>query len=105
MSKLKVAAYCRVSTNHEDQANSLASQRQYFDEYIKGHEEYELVEVYYDEGKSGTSTKKRDGFNRMIADALAGKIDLILAKDISRFSRNTVDTIEYTQKLKKKVWA
>ena len=77
-SKIRVAAYCRVSTDMEDQLHSLSVQIKYFTEYISGHEDYELVEVYYDEGITGTSTRKRDGFNRMIADCEDGKIDLIL---------------------------
>ena len=97
--KTKVAAYCRVSTNMEDQLNSLSAQIKYFTEYISEHEDWELVEVYYDEGITGTSVKKRDGFNRMIADSEDGRIDLILTKEVSRFARNTVDTLNYTRKL------
>ena len=99
MSKTRVAAYCRVSTDYEDQINSLSTQIAYFTEYISEHEDWELIEVYYDEGISGTSTKKRDGFNRMIADCESGKIDLVLTKEVSRFARNTVDTLTYTRKL------
>ena len=99
-SKKKVAAYCRVSTENTDQIHSLSAQRAYFTEYISGNDEWELVEVYYDEGITGTSTKKRDGFNRMIADCEKGKIDTILTKEVSRFARNTVDTLNYTRKLK-----
>ena len=98
-SKIRVAAYCRVSTDMEDQLHSLSAQIKYFTEYISGHEDYELVEVYYDEGITGTSTRKRDGFNRMIADCEDGKIDLILTKEVSRFARNTVDTLNFTRKL------
>ena len=97
--KTKVAAYCRVSTDFQDQLNSLSVQIAYFTEYIGGHEDWELIEVYYDEGITGTSTKKRDGFNRMIADCEAGKINLVLTKEVSRFARNTVDTLTYTRKL------
>ena len=100
MKKLKVAAYCRVSTEHVDQANSLVSQRRYFSEYIRSHTDWELVDIYYDEGMSGTQTAKRDGFKRMIQDAMAGNMDLILTKEVSRFARNTVDTLYYTRKLK-----
>ncbi len=99
-SKIRVAAYCRVSTDKDDQANSLASQKQYFEEYIKQKLEWQLVEIYHDDGISGTSIKKRDDFNRMIADAEAGKIDLILTKEVSRFARNTVDTLQITRELK-----
>ena len=97
--KKKVAAYCRVSTDFSDQLNSLATQRNYFNEYINNHDEWELVEIYYDEGITGTSTKHREGFNRMIADCEAGKIQLILTKEVSRFARNTIDTLTYTRKL------
>lgn len=99
MNKIKVAAYCRVSTNMEDQLHSLEAQRKYFADYIISHENYTLIEVYYDEGITGTSVKKRDGFNRMIADCEDGKIDLILTKEVSRFARNTVDTLCYTRRL------
>jgi len=99
MNKVKVAAYCRVSTDFQDQLNSLSVQIAYFTEYISSQESWELIEVYYDEGITGTSTKKRDGFNRMIADCEAGKIDLVLTKEVSRFARNTVDTLTYTRKL------
>lgn len=97
---LRVAAYCRVSTDREDQANSLASQKTYFSEYIHQHENWLLVDIYPDEGISGTTTRHREQFNRMIRDAEAGKIDLILTKEVSRFARNTVDTLAYTRRLK-----
>ena len=97
--KTKVAAYARVSTDLTDQLHSLAAQIKYFTEYISQHEDWELVEVYYDEGITGTSVKKRDGFNRMIADCEAGKIRTILTKEVSRFARNTVDTLNYTRQL------
>jgi DNA invertase Pin-like site-specific DNA recombinase len=100
--KKKVAAYCRVSTDKDDQVNSLNSQIEYFTRYINNNEEWKLVEVYYDEGITGTSTKKRKDFNRMIADASNGKINLILTKEISRFARNTLDSIKYTRELKEK---
>ena len=70
MRKLKVAAYARVSTDKDDQANSLANQRQYFTDFINSHKDWKLVAVYYDEGISGTQTKKRSGFNSMIQDAM-----------------------------------
>jgi len=97
---LRVAAYCRVSTDKNDQLNSLASQIKYFTEYINSHEGWQICEVYYDEGISGTSIKKRVGFNRMINDAQAHKMDLILTKEVSRFARNTVDTLSCTRLLK-----
>ncbi len=98
--KLKVAAYCRVSTDKEDQANSLSGQIKYFTDYISNHTDWQMCEVFYDEGISGTSIKKRASFNRMIEDATLGKMDLILTKEVSRFARNTVDTLSYTRKLK-----
>ena len=98
--KLRVAAYCRVSTDKDDQANSLISQRKYFADYITQHDDWVLIDVYYDEGISGTQTKKRAGFNAMIEDAMRGEIDLILTKEVCRFARNTVDTLSYTRKLK-----
>ena len=98
--KLRVAAYCRVSTDKDDQVNSLNSQRQYFTDYIKNQQDWTLVNVYYDEGISGTSTKKRKGFNAMIADAKMKNIDIILTKEISRFARNTLDSLKYTRELK-----
>ncbi|MFA5659649.1 MAG: recombinase family protein [Oscillospiraceae bacterium] len=100
--QLRAAAYCRVSTDKFDQANSLTSQIKYFTDYIANHEGWRMCEVYYDEGISGTSVKKRAGFNRMISDAMNGDIDLILTKEVSRFARNTVDTLSYTRKLKEK---
>ncbi len=100
MEKLRVAAYCRVSTDKDDQANSLASQRKYFLSYINAHDDWILDNIYYDEGISGTQTKKRAGFNAMIDEAMHGRIDLILTKEVCRFARNTVDTLSYTRKLK-----
>ena len=97
--ELKVAAYARVSTDREDQINSLENQKQYFADYIRKQKNWELVGIYYDEGISGTQTKKRTGFNQMMKDAMNGKIELILTKEVSRFARNTVDTLSYTRKL------
>lgn len=99
--KLRVAAYARVSTDKDDQANSLDNQRTYFSKYITQHEGWQLVNVFYDEGISGTQTKKRKGFMEMIAEAESGEIDLIITKEVSRFARNTVDTLSYTRELKK----
>lgn len=98
--KLKVAAYCRVSTENEDQANSLNSQRSYFNDYINKNENWIPIEIFADEGLSGTSTKKRKEFNRMIGMAKNKEIDLIVTKEVSRFARNTVDTLNYTRDLK-----
>ena len=97
---IRVASYCRVSTDHEDQVNSFAAQQRYFAQYIKQREEWELYAVYADEGISGTSTRKRAQFNRMIHDAYLGRFQLILTKEVSRFSRNILDTIAYTRELK-----
>ena len=97
---IKVASYCRVSTDHEDQANSFAAQQRYFKEYIHRQPDWELYGIYADEGITGTSTKKRAQFNRMIHDAYSGKFQLILTKEVSRFSRNILDTISYTRELK-----
>ena len=99
--KKRVAAYCRVSTDNEDQANSFESQQRYFRQYIQCHQEWELFEVFADEGLSGTTTKKRKAFHRMIACAKNGELDLIVTKEISRFARNTLDSISYTRELKK----
>ena len=99
-SNKRVGAYCRVSTDKRDQANSLESQQRYFREYIEHREDWKLVEVYADEGISGTSTKKRKHFNRMIQDAKAHKLDLIITKEVSRFARNTVDSLQITRDLK-----
>ncbi len=99
---LKVAAYCRVSTDKEDQKNSFEGQKQYFTEYINSRKDWELVNVYADEGISGTSTKKRKEFNKMIYDARCGLFDMIITKEVSRFARNTVDVLRYTRELKER---
>lgn len=96
----RIAAYCRVSTDSSDQANSLHSQKRYFEEYISRRDDWILFDVYADEGITGTSTKKRAAFNRMISDACDHKFDLIVTKEISRFARNTLDSIFYTRRLK-----
>lgn len=97
---IKVASYCRVSTDKDDQANSFESQQRYFRTYIDRQPEWELYQIYADEGITGTSTKKRAAFNQMIADARMGKFERILTKEVSRFSRNILDTIAYTRELK-----
>ena len=99
--KKRVAAYCRVSTDNEDQANSFESQQRYFRQYIERNPDWELYEIFADEGISGTNTKKRKEFNRMIECAKNGDFDLIITKEISRFARNTLDSIFYTRDLKK----
>ncbi len=96
----KVAAYARVSTDSEEQLTSYEAQVDYYTKYIQSNPEWEFAGVYTDEGISATNTKHRDGFNRMIADALAGKIDLIVTKSVSRFARNTVDSLTTIRKLK-----
>lgn len=98
---MKVAAYCRVSTDRDDQANSLENQQLFFHEFIIRNPEWSLVKIYSDEGVSGTSVSKRDGFNEMIAAAKNKEIDLIVTKEVSRFARNTVDTLSYTRELRR----
>ena len=97
---IQVASYCRVSTDKDDQANSFESQQRYFKEYIDRQPDWELYRVYADEGITGTSTKKRVQFNRMISDAKMGKFKLIITKEVSRFSRNILDTIQFTRELR-----
>ena len=99
--QLKVAYYGRVSTDKDDQLNSLENQQNYFEDMIKEHKNWIFTRGYIDEGISGTAVKNRDSFLKMIEDATLGKIDLILTKEISRFSRNTVDSIKYTEYLLK----
>ena len=98
--KRKVAGYARVSTDSDEQFTSYEAQVDYYTQYIKTHPEWEFVKVYTDEGISGCNTKHRNGFNEMIADALAGKISLIVTKSVSRFARNTVDSLVTIRKLK-----
>lgn len=99
--KRKVAIYARVSTEHEAQLSALDNQVQYYDEVLKKNPNWILYDRYIDEGLSGTSTKKRKNFMRMIEDAKAGRFDLIVTREVSRFARNTVDTLQETRKLKK----
>ena len=96
----RVAAYARVSTDSEEQLTSYEAQVDYYTRYIKSKPDWQFVDVYTDEGISATNTKKREGFNRMVADALDGKIDLIVTKSVSRFARNTVDSLTTVRKLK-----
>lgn len=100
--KRKVAGYARVSTDHDDQLTSYAAQVDYYTNYIKGRDDWEFVGIYTDEGISATNTRHRDGFKRMVKDALDGKIDLIITKSVSRFARNTVDSLTTVRKLKDK---
>lgn len=99
-SKVRLAAYCRVSTEQEEQENSFRNQVDYYTRFVQTHPEYELVDIYADEGISGTNTKKREHFKRMIADCEAHKIDMVITKSISRFARNTQDCLENYRKLK-----
>ena len=98
--KRKVAAYARVSTDHEEQQSSYEAQVDYYTNYIMKRDDWEFAGLYSDEGISATNTKHRDGFNSMVQDALAGKIDLIITKSVSRFARNTVDSLSTIRKLK-----
>lgn len=98
--KQRVAAYARVSTEQDEQQNSYEAQVSYYEQHIRNNPDWEFVSVFADEGITGTSTKSRDGFNRMVSLALNGGIDLILTKSISRFARNTVDTLQTVRKLK-----
>ncbi len=99
--KRRVAGYARVSTDSEEQQTSYEAQVDYYTKYIKSNPDWEFVMVYTDEGISATNTKHRDGFNQMIQDALDGKIDLIITKSVSRFARNTVDSLSTIRQLKK----
>lgn len=100
--KRRVAGYARVSTDHDDQVTSYKAQVDYYTHYIKGRDDWEFVGIYTDEGISATNTRHRDGFKRMVKDALDGKIDLIVTKSVSRFARNTVDSLTTVRKLKDK---
>jgi len=102
ITKRRVAAYARVSTDSDEQFTSYEAQIDYYTRFIQEHAEWTFLTVYTDEGISGTNTKKRDGFNQMISDALAGKIDLIVTKSVSRFARNTVDSLVTVRKLKER---
>ena len=97
----KVAGYARVSTDKDEQFSSYEAQVDYYTNYIKNHDGWSFVKVYTDEGVSGTHTARREGFNAMIRDAVNGKIDLILTKSVSRFARNTVDSLTKIRELKK----
>lgn len=98
--KRKVAIYARVSTEHEAQISALENQVQYYDELLERHPDWELVERYIDEGITGTSIHKREGFLKMMQDAENKKFDLVITREVSRFARNTVDTLQQTRILK-----
>ena len=102
LEKRRAAGYARVSTEKEEQETSFDAQVKYYTEYIQSRPDWEFVDVYTDDGISATSTRKRDGFNQMVSDALAGKIDLIVTKSVSRFARNTVDSLTTVRMLKEK---
>ena len=98
--RIRMAAYCRVSTDQEEQLLSYENQVNYYTKFIKDNPLYTFAGVYADEGISATNTKKREEFNRMIADCREGKIDMIITKSISRFARNTLDCLNYVRELK-----
>ena len=98
--KLRVAAYCRVSTSSDDQENSFIAQVKYYNDFLRLADNMELVDIYADEGIAGTSVNKRNDFNRMIRDSSLGKIDRIFVKSVSRFARNSLECIEYIRLLK-----
>lgn len=100
--RIRVAAYCRVSTDSEDQLHSYKSQVSYYSTMIKEKSEWSYAGIYADEGITGTQVAKREDFQRMINDCMAGKIDMIITKSISRFARNTLDTLKYVRQLKEK---
>jgi len=100
--KLRVAAYCRVSTDDEEQLTSYEAQVNHYSSHIQQNPEWEFAGIYADEAISGTNTKKRTDFNRLIEDCMAGKVDYIITKSVSRFARNTLDTLNYTRRLKEK---
>ena len=97
---LRLAPYTRVSSNSEDQLHSFAAQVKHYTEYVAEHPEYELVDIYADEGVTGTRMDKRDDFNRLIRDCKKGKIDRIITKTVSRFARNTAELLTVTRALK-----
>ncbi len=96
---LRVVYYARVSTEKDEQLNSLKNQQQYYEEYIEANRNWTLMGGYIDEGISGITVKKRENFHRMIEDAKQGKFDFIITKEISRFARNTLDSISFTREL------
>ena len=98
----KVAIYARVSTEHEAQLSALENQKDWYGPILSMHPEWQVVRMYVDEGITGTSAKKRPQFMAMIDDADSGEFDLILTREVSRFARNTVDTLTYTRQLKAK---
>ncbi len=100
--KLRVAAYFRVSTDSDEQATSYEAQVEHYTEFIKKNPEWEFAGIFADDGISGTNTKKREEFNRMIEECMSGRIDMIITKSISRFARNTLDCLKFIRQLKEK---
>lgn len=100
--KLRVAAYCRVSTDSDEQESSYEAQVEHYTNFINNNSEWELAGIYADDGISGTSTKNREEFNRLIQDCMANKVDRVITKSISRFARNTLDCLKYIRQLKDK---
>ena len=98
----RVAAYCRVSTDSEDQLNSYRSQVQYYTDKISENVDWMMAGIYADEAITGTQVAKREGFQKMINDCMNGQIDMVITKSISRFARNTLDTLKYVRMLKEK---
>ena len=96
----RIAVYARVSTHHEDQKNSIENQKIYFDQRIRENKDWKLYKIYADEGISGTSLRHREQFKQMVEDAKKGLFDIILTKEVCRFARNTVDTLEKTREFK-----
>lgn len=99
---LRVAPYARVSTDSEEQLNSYKSQVMYYTDLVKKRKNWVLVDIYADEAITGTQVTKRENFQRMINDCMDGKIDMIITKSISRFARNTLDTLKYVRMLKER---
>lgn len=98
--RLRVAAYCRVSSDSDDQRNSFSTQVQHYTQLIQSHPDWEFVDIYADEGITGTRADKRDDFQRLMADCRAGKIDRVLVKSLSRFARNSKDCLEAVRELR-----
>ena len=96
----RVAAYCRVSTDSEDQLHSYRSQVDYYTNMITNEKDWMMAGVYADEGITGTQVTKREQFQKMIKDCMNGQIDMVITKSISRFARNTLDTLKYVRQLK-----
>ena len=97
----RVVIYARVSTEHEAQISALSNQLEWYQQYLDHHPEWNLIDRYIDEGITGTSAEKRPGFTQMIADAMAHKFDLIITREVSRFARNTEETLHFTKMLRR----